>query len=59
MTGGAPLADITARLERAGVPSPAVDAELLLAHVVGMSRGELLAKIHQRLWQQRIVQKLD
>jgi len=47
MTGGAPLADITARLERAGVPSPAVDAELLLAHVVGMSRGELLAKIHQ------------
>ena len=41
------LADITARLTRAGVTSPAVDAEFLLAHVVGMSRGEVLAKVHQ------------
>jgi hypothetical protein len=24
-----------------------VDAEFLLAHVVGMSRGEVLAKVHQ------------
>ena len=41
------LADITARLTSAGVTSPAVDAEFLLAHVVGMSRGEVLAKVHQ------------
>ncbi len=41
------LADTTARLTRAGVTSPAVDAEFLLAHVVGMSRGEVLAKVHQ------------
>jgi len=41
------LADITARLTRAGVTSPAVDAEFLLAHVVGISRGEVLAKVHQ------------
>lgn len=41
------LQDITARLTRAGVISPGVDAEFLLAHVVGMSRGEMLAKVHQ------------
>ena len=43
------LADTSARLARAGVPSPSVDAEFLLAHVVGVSRGELLAKAHQGL----------
>ena len=43
------LADISSRLARAGVPSPAVDAEFLLAHVTGFTRGELLAKIHQGL----------
>ena len=43
------LADISTRLARAGVPSPSVDAEFLLAHVTGLSRGELLAKIHQGL----------
>lgn len=32
------LASATARLSRAGVPSPAVDAELLLAHVTGRER---------------------
>jgi release factor glutamine methyltransferase len=43
------LADISARLTRAGVPSPQVDAEFLLAHVTGLGRGELLAKLHQGL----------
>lgn len=31
------------RLARAGVPSPDVDAELLLGHVTGLGRGELQA----------------
>ncbi|KZE88930.1 peptide chain release factor N(5)-glutamine methyltransferase [Microbacterium sp. TNHR37B] len=33
----------TERLARAGVPSPDVDAELLAAHVLNLSRGELAA----------------
>jgi release factor glutamine methyltransferase len=41
------LADHTARLARAGVPSPGVDAELLAAHVTGLSRGELVAHSHK------------
>jgi release factor glutamine methyltransferase len=36
------LAAATARLEAAGVPSPAHDAEVLLAHVVGVERGQLV-----------------
>lgn len=32
-------------LQRAGVPSPDVDAELLLAHVLGIGRGELHAAL--------------
>lgn len=35
--------EATARLTAAGVPSPAVDATLLLAHVVGRTTGELIA----------------
>ncbi|MHC5796858.1 peptide chain release factor N(5)-glutamine methyltransferase [Lacisediminihabitans sp. FW035] len=34
----------TELLTRAGVPSPAVDAELLIGFVLGMSRGEVQAK---------------
>jgi release factor glutamine methyltransferase len=41
------LADITARLTSAGVTSPGVDAEFLLAHVAKMGRGEVLAHVHQ------------
>ncbi len=33
----------TAELAAAGVPSPAVDAQLLAAHLLGVSRGELAA----------------
>ncbi len=39
----AQLQTATERLARAGVPSPAVDAELLAAHVLDLSRGELAA----------------
>jgi release factor glutamine methyltransferase len=35
------LVDATEELERAGVPSPRVDAEWLLAHALGISRTEL------------------
>jgi release factor glutamine methyltransferase len=35
------LGEATATLERAGVPSPEVDAEWLLAHVLGVRRSEL------------------
>ncbi|GAA1709532.1 peptide chain release factor N(5)-glutamine methyltransferase [Isoptericola hypogeus] len=38
---GAGLRWATAALARAGVPSPRVDAELLLAHVLGLDRGEV------------------
>lgn len=34
----------TALLTSAGVPSPGVDAELLIGHVLGLSRGEVQAK---------------
>jgi release factor glutamine methyltransferase len=37
------LGRATATLERAGVPSPDVDAEWLLAHVLGVRRSELYA----------------
>ncbi|MDQ1127992.1 release factor glutamine methyltransferase [Microbacterium sp. SORGH_AS 888] len=37
------VADAVAVLARAGVPDPQVDAELLLAHVRGTSRGEVQA----------------
>jgi len=42
----AALKDATERLTRSGVASPQVDAELLLAHVTGASRGEVLAWVH-------------
>ena len=41
MTVREALAEATAVLQRAGVPSPEVDAEWLLAHVLGMRRSEL------------------
>ena len=44
-TIGAAVADATARLDRAGVPDPAVDAELLLAHLRGDSRGGVQAAV--------------
>lgn len=38
------IRESAARLAEAGVPSPAVDAELLAGHVLGLSRGEVQAK---------------
>lgn len=38
------LRGATVELSSAGVPSPQNDAELLLAHVSGISRGDLIAK---------------
>lgn len=38
------LRDATTRLQAAGVASPEVDAELLAAFVLGLGRGEMLAK---------------
>ncbi|TQL48519.1 release factor glutamine methyltransferase [Homoserinimonas aerilata] len=37
-------ADATAALATAGIESPDVDAELLIGHVLGLSRGEVQAK---------------
>lgn len=37
------LRDTVARLAAAGVPAPAVDAELLIGHVLGLSRGGVQA----------------
>ncbi|GGF01910.1 peptide chain release factor N(5)-glutamine methyltransferase [Mycetocola zhadangensis] len=36
---------IIATLDRAGVPQPDVDAELLIGHVLGLGRGELQAAV--------------
>ena len=41
------LASLRDRLATAGVPSPEADAGILLASVLGLSRGELLAHAHQ------------
>ena len=41
MTVREALAEAAAALEQAGVPSPSVDAEWLLAHVLGVRRSEL------------------
>ena len=43
MTVREALAEATAALDDAGVPSPAVDAEWLLAHVLGVRRSQLYA----------------
>ena len=47
LTDGLELSDsirqATARLAEAGVPSPRIDAELLAAHLLGLSPGELRA----------------
>ncbi len=45
----AALLDGTARLERAGVESPRVDAEILLAHALGTTRGALGADSRRTL----------
>src|SRR5688572_28199054 len=37
--------DAVARLAAAGVPDPEVDAELLVGHVLGLSRGGVQAKL--------------
>lgn len=50
MTAREALAEATSALERAGVPSPGVDAEWLLAHVHGVRRSELYgAEVDGRL----------
>ncbi len=43
------LETITERLERAGVPSPRVDAEALLEFVTGFSRSALILERHREL----------
>ncbi len=44
-SAGIPIAELVGRaataLERAGVPSPQVDAELIAAHILGKSRGQV------------------
>ncbi len=48
------LAAAVARLGEAGCESPRVDAEILLAHVVGSSRAELLADLDGRLGEREL-----
>jgi release factor glutamine methyltransferase len=38
------LPAVAARLADAGIPTPSVDAELLIGHVLGLSRGEVQAR---------------
>ena len=41
------VATTTLRLATAGVPSPEADAQLMVAHVLGIGRGELVARVHR------------
>jgi release factor glutamine methyltransferase len=41
------VATTTLRLEKAGVPSPQADAQLIAAHLLDISRGELVARVHR------------
>lgn len=41
------VATTTLRLATAGVPSPEADAQLLVAHVLGIGRGELVARVYR------------
>jgi release factor glutamine methyltransferase len=41
------VATITERLVHAGVPSPEADAQLIVGHLLGISRGEVLARQHR------------
>ena len=43
------LAETTERLARAGCDSPCVDAEILVAHVTGLSRSELVLETSRKL----------
>ncbi|HYI75775.1 MAG TPA: peptide chain release factor N(5)-glutamine methyltransferase [Gaiellaceae bacterium] len=49
MTVGRALADMTERLSAAGCESPGVDAEILLAHVVGVTRSQLALESSRKL----------
>ena len=49
MTVGRALADTTERLSAAGCESPGVDAEILLAHVVGVTRSQLSLESSRKL----------
>ena len=49
MTIGQALREAAARLRAAGVPSPDLDAELLLRHVLGWERARLIASPHDML----------
>ena len=53
MTLGELLAATRRDLERAGVDSPRVDAELLVGHALGLSRLELYTSLDRRLGEMR------
>jgi release factor glutamine methyltransferase len=40
------LAQAVTRLSASGVPSPQVDAEMLMSHVLGIRRGQVIIKAH-------------
>jgi release factor glutamine methyltransferase len=48
-TAGAALQAAIARLDRAGIPEPRADAEVLLAHVLGTTRPSLVTAAHRTL----------
>ncbi len=54
MTVGAALASVTDRLEAAGCDLPRVDAEILVAHVLGVRRSELALEGEQSLSDDRL-----
>jgi release factor glutamine methyltransferase len=57
-TAGEVLADVASRLERAGVPTPRVDAELLVAHATGWSRAGLRTATDEQLPDQDVLEPL-
>ena len=53
------LADVRDMLETAGVPCAAVDAELLLAHVLGAARARLCLEAEQELARETVAAVLE
>jgi release factor glutamine methyltransferase len=56
VTVGAALASVTDRLSAAGCDSPRVDAEILVGHVLGVPRSQLLLEGERELSAEREVQ---
>jgi release factor glutamine methyltransferase len=59
MLAGEALAEAATRLRNEGIESPRLDAEILLAHVLGTNRAAILARPEQRLTPKELTRYRD